>query len=65
MRLFLAAALGVSPGAAQAGGPVALPAEPEVAATAAATAGWDWTGFYVGLSAVTGDFNDGSTDLDT
>lgn len=66
MRFVLAAALIVSAGAAQAGGPVVVSAEPQVAAAAAAApTGWDWTGFYVGLSAITGNFDGGSTDYDT
>jgi hypothetical protein len=38
----------VSGGMAFAGGPVVIADEPEIAA-AAAPAGQDWTGFYVGL----------------
>ncbi|NHB77670.1 outer membrane protein [Rhodobacter calidifons] len=55
MKSALAALFVLSAGAAQAGGPVAVPADPVVAAPAAA-AGYDWTGFYVGLSAMSGDF---------
>jgi hypothetical protein len=65
MRFVLAAVLGLSAGAVQAGGPVAVAAEPEVAAPAAAPAGWDWTGFYAGVSAVSGSFSDSSIDYDT
>lgn len=65
MRIVLAAALLVSAGAAQAGGPVVVADDPVVDAPAAAAADFDWTGFYVGLSATNGDFSDGGTDYDT
>ncbi|MFN4201936.1 MAG: outer membrane beta-barrel protein [Tabrizicola sp.] len=65
MRLVLAAVLGFAAGAVQAGGPVVVAAEPEVAAPAAAPAGWDWTGFYAGVSAVSGNFSDSFADYDT
>lgn len=51
-------------GPAVAGGPVATVTEPEPMAAAPAPA-FDWTGFYVGVSAVSGDFSDGFTDYDT
>ena len=57
MRLFLATALMVAAGAAQAGGPVVVADDPAVT-TPAAPAGYDWTGFYVGLSAISGTFSD-------
>ncbi|OYX20201.1 MAG: hypothetical protein B7Z04_06930 [Rhodobacterales bacterium 32-66-9] len=57
MRYVLAAALMVSGGMAQAGGPVVVADEPDVAAVAA-PAGHDWTGFYAGLSAISGTFSD-------
>jgi opacity protein-like surface antigen len=57
MRHVLAAALVVCAGAAQAGGPVVVAEEPVVAA-APAPADYDWTGFYVGLSAISGTFSD-------
>lgn len=57
MRTFLAAALMVAAGAAQAGGPVVVADDPAVVAPAA-PAGYDWTGFYVGLSAIVGTFSD-------
>lgn len=57
MRYLLAAALVVSGSAVQAGGPVVVAEEPVVAA-APAPADYDWTGFYVGLSAISGSFSD-------
>ncbi len=65
MRILLATALMVSAGAAQAGGPVVVADDPAVAAPAAAAADFDWTGFYVGLSAISGSFNDSNTDFNT
>jgi outer membrane immunogenic protein len=57
MRTVLAIALIVASGAAQAGGPVVVADDPAVVAPAA-PAGYDWTGFYVGLSAISGTFSD-------
>jgi outer membrane immunogenic protein len=57
MRTVLAAALMVAAGAAQAGGPVVVADDPVVVAPAA-PAGYDWTGFYVGLSVISGTFSD-------
>jgi outer membrane immunogenic protein len=57
MRHGLAVALMVCAGAAQAGGPVVVAEEPVVAA-APAPSDYDWTGFYVGLSAISGTFSD-------
>lgn len=57
MRHVLAVALMVCAGAAQAGGPVVVVEEPVVAA-APAPSDYDWTGFYVGLSAISGTFSD-------
>ena len=57
MRHVLAVALVVCAGAAQAGGPVVVAEEPVVAA-APAPSDYDWTGFYVGLSAISGTFSD-------
>lgn len=57
MRYLLAAAVVVSAGAVQAGGPVVVPEAPVVAA-APAPVDYDWTGFYVGLSAISGTFSD-------
>lgn len=57
MKYVLAAVLMVSAGAAQAGGPVVVAEDPVVAAPAA-PANYDWTGFYVGLSAISGRFSD-------
>lgn len=66
MRILLAAALLLSAGAAQAGGPVTVADDPVVAAPTEAVADFDWTGFYVGLSATSGNFSDGgATDYDT
>ncbi|MFN3281616.1 MAG: outer membrane protein [Tabrizicola sp.] len=63
MRIALAAVLALSAGAAQAGGPVVVAAEPQVAAPATpAPAGWDWTGFYVGLGVTSGNLTAGSVD---
>jgi opacity protein-like surface antigen len=47
----------VAAGAAKAGGPVVVAEDPVVAAPAA-PAGYDWTGFYVGLSVLSGTFSD-------
>lgn len=49
-----------------AGGPVETPDEPQPAAEAAAP-GYDWTGFYAGLSAFNGAYSDdgGATDAGT
>ncbi|MES2916870.1 MAG: outer membrane beta-barrel protein [Pseudomonadota bacterium] len=59
MKTVLAAALVVAAGAAQAGGPVVVADDPAVVAAAApAAAGYDWTGFYVGVSAISGTFSD-------
>jgi opacity protein-like surface antigen len=52
----LATALLVSAGAAQAGGPVEVAPEPVIAAAPAPSS--DWTGFYIGLSAISGTFSD-------
>ena len=57
MRHVLAVALMVCAGAAQAGGPVVVAEEPVIAA-APAPSDYDWTGFYVGLSAISGTFSD-------
>lgn len=57
MRHVLTVALVVCAGAAQAGGPVVVAEEPVVAA-APAPSDYDWTGFYVGLSAISGTFSD-------
>ncbi|KAF0117007.1 MAG: Uncharacterized protein FD150_97 [Rhodobacteraceae bacterium] len=57
MRQVLAVALMVAAGAAQAGGPVVVADDPAVVAPAA-PAGYDWTGFYIGLSAISGTFSD-------
>jgi outer membrane immunogenic protein len=57
MKTVLAVALMVAAGAAQAGGPVVVADDPAVVAPAAPT-GYDWTGFYVGLSAISGTFSD-------
>lgn len=65
MKFVLAAALVLSAGAAQAGGPVVVADDPAVEAPAAMAADFDWTGFYAGLSAVNGSFSDGSADFDT
>lgn len=65
MKFVLAAALVLSAGAAQAGGPVVVADDPAVEAPAAKAADFDWTGFYAGLSAVNGSFSDGSADFDT
>jgi outer membrane immunogenic protein len=55
-----------SANAAIAGGIEVTPDEPTVAATVAPAPSFDWTGFYVGISAISGTFNDGdATDLDT
>jgi outer membrane immunogenic protein len=59
MKKPLIVTLILSASAVQAGGPVAVAADPVVAApTAAADLGWDWNGFYVGLSAISGTFSD-------
>lgn len=65
MKYILAAALVVSGGIAQAGGPVVVADDPVVEAPAAMAADFDWTGFYAGLSVVNGDFSDGGGDFDT
>lgn len=65
MKLVLAAVLGLSAGAVQAGGPVTAAAEPEVAAPAAATEGWDWTGFYAGVSVTSGNVAGGGPEFNT
>ncbi|MFN5995655.1 MAG: outer membrane beta-barrel protein [Paracoccaceae bacterium] len=64
MKFVLAAALIVSAGAVQAGGPVVVADDPVIAAPAA-PASWDWTGLYAGLSATNGSFDNGTTDYDT
>lgn len=58
MKIAMIAALLLSAGAAQAGGPVAVADEPVVATPAAPVSNSDWTGFYVGLSAISGTFSD-------
>jgi outer membrane immunogenic protein len=58
MRNVLIATLMLSAGAAQAGGPVVVADDPVVVAPAEAAVDYDWTGFYVGLSAITGTFSD-------
>lgn len=58
MRNFLIATLLLSASAAQAGGPVVVADDPVVVAAEPAAAGYDWTGFYVGVSAVNGTFSD-------
>lgn len=65
MRNVLIAALLVSAGAAQAGGPVVVADDPEIAAPAAAVAGFDWTGFYLGLHATQGSIDDGTVNADS
>lgn len=53
-------------GQALAGGPVVPAADPVVVAPVAATApGYDWTGFYGGLSVISGSVNGGGPDIDT
>jgi opacity protein-like surface antigen len=53
------AGLCLAAGAASAGGPVVVVTEAPVAAPVAEAApGYDWTGFYVGLSALSGTFSD-------
>jgi outer membrane immunogenic protein len=47
--------------AAVGGGMDVAPVEPTPVAAAAPTTGFDWTGFYVGVNSVRGDFNDGDT----
>ncbi len=61
--LVLAAVCGLT-APAFAGGPVEPITEPVPAAEPVAPA-FDWTGFYVGVSAVSGEFNDGLFDFDT
>lgn len=64
MKIAIAAALVLAAGAAQAGGPVVVAEDPVVAAPAAAgTPDFDWTGFYVGVSATSGTLNDGTSDF--
>lgn len=65
MRVFLFAVLSALAAPAFAGGPVVVAAEPEVEAAAAAPAAFSWTGVYIGLSAVNGSFDNGTTDYDT
>lgn len=57
MRYALVTSVVLLAGAAQAGGPVVVADDPVVASTPA-PAGYDWTGFYVGLSAISGSFSD-------
>ena len=64
MRYVLAAAIVLSAGAAQAGGPATVADDPVVDAPAAVAAGFDWAGFYAGLSLSKGTANDG-VDFDT
>lgn len=65
MKVFAVAAVVLSAGVAQAGGPVVVADEPEIVAPAAPAADMDWTGFYVGLSAISGSFDDSTTSTDT
>lgn len=58
MRTVLIAGFLLSAGAAQAGGPVVVADDPVVATPAAAVVDYDWTGFYVGLAAISGTFSD-------
>jgi predicted porin len=64
MKYVLAAAFVLSAGAAQAGGPVTIADDPGVAPPAEVAAGFDWTGFYAGLSLSKGTADDG-TEFDT
>ena len=64
MRNVLIAALMLSASAAQAGGPVMVADDPVIDAPAAPAA-WDWTGFYAGVSAISGSLDNGTTDFDT
>lgn len=65
MRNVLIAALMLSASAAQAGGPVTVADDPVVAAPAEAMTDFDWTGFYAGLSVISGSVNDSLADYNT
>ena len=65
MKHVLAAAFVFSAGVAQAGGPVVVADDPVVEAPAEMASDFDWTGFYAGVSVVSGSFSDGFTDYDT
>lgn len=52
-------------GPVQAGGPVVSISEPAVEPAATVMAERNWTGFYVGVSAVSGTFNNGLSDFGT
>lgn len=64
MRNLLIATLLLSASAAQAGGPVVVADDPVVVAPAE-PAGMDWTGLYAGVSAISGSFDNGTTDYST
>ena len=65
-RSFATLSLVLAASGAVAGGMEATPVEPVVVAAAAPAPSFSWTGFYAGVSATSGDFNDGDpTDLGT
>ena len=65
-KTLVAACLCLAAGPVLAGGPVVVASEPPVVAPVAAAApGYDWTGFYAGVSGVFGTVNGGGADLDT
>jgi predicted porin len=64
MRNVLIATMMLSASAAQAGGPVVVADDPVIVAPAEPAA-MDWTGFYAGVSAISGSFDNGTADFNT